>query len=163
MNRPSKLQNFMKMAEVASERSHDAQTKVGAVLIKNSTQTLVSTGFNGFIPGADDDDLPNTRPDKYKYIQHAELNLLSNCGKNGISTNDCYVVSTMSPCGQCARMLYGAGITKVVAKELYKDFNEIKKSLDLKVKVKVDKYGYYHITYSPKKNIIRRIKSKRKK
>lgn len=146
--RPSKVQNFMRIAESVSERSHDTETKVGSVLIKEDTQTLVSTGFNGFIPGAPDDILPNTRPNKYEYIQHSELNLIANCAKNGISTHGCYVVCTMSPCKMCTRMLVTSGIRKVIAKELYKDFlSEVMLMKDLNVSYKVDEHGYYHISY----------------
>lgn len=146
--RPSKISNYMEIAETVAKRSHDAETKVGSVLIKASNHTLVSTGFNGFVIGAPDDKLPNTRPEKYKYIQHSELNLIANCAKNGISTNDCYVVCTMSPCEQCTRLLVNSGIRKVIAKSLYKDFNDVLAMKDVKVTVSQDKEGFYHINYS---------------
>jgi dCMP deaminase len=145
--RPSKVQNYMAMAEVIAQRSHDAETKVGSILIKSSNDTLVSTGFNGFISGAPDDELPNTRPDKYEYVMHSELNLISNCAKNGISTDGCYVVCTMSPCKQCTRLLFNAGIRRVIAKRLYKDFAEVQHMRDLRVRCALTDDGFYEITY----------------
>ena len=146
--RPSKIQNFMTIAESVSQRSHDSETKVGSVLIKESNNTMVSSGFNGFVPGAPDDILPNTRPNKYQYIQHSELNLIANCAKNGISTDGCYVVCTMSPCQQCVRLLVSSGIRRVIAKNLYKDFTDVLAMLDINVSYSIDDNGFYHITYS---------------
>lgn len=147
MNRESRLKNFMLLAESVAQRSHDSETKVGSILIKASNNTLVSTGYNGFIPGAPDSILPTTRPYKYEYIQHSELNLIANCSKNGISTEGCYVVCTLSPCVNCTRLLVSSGIRKVIAKDLYKDFNEVLFMKDLSVSYRQDEHGYYHISY----------------
>lgn len=145
--RPSKNQNYMDIAETIAERSHDSQTKVGAVLVNNASGAIVATGYNGFVRGAPDDILPTTRPDKYEYIVHAEQNLICNSAKHGISMNNCSLVCTLSPCKLCMRMLLNCGITKVIAKDLYKDFNDILKMQDIKVEVKKEEDGFYHITY----------------
>ena len=145
--RPTKIQNYMDIVETVAQRSHDVETKVGSVLIRASNNTLVSTGFNGFIAGAPDESLPSSRPEKYEYIQHSELNLIANCAKNGVSTDGCYVVCTMSPCKQCTRLLVNAGIRKVIAKNLYKDFNDVMFMKDLDVTYSQDEHGFYVITY----------------
>ena len=145
--RPTKNQNYMDIATVIAQRSHDAETKVGAVLVNNSSGAIIATGFNGFVRGADDAILPNTRPDKYEYIVHAEQNLICNSAKHGISMNNCSLVCTMSPSKLCMRMLLNCGITKVIAKDLYKDFDEILKMQDIKVECKKEEDGFYHIEY----------------
>lgn len=145
--RPSKNQNYMDIAETIAERSHDSQTKVGAVLVNNASGAIVATGYNGFVRGAPDDKLPTTRPDKYEYIVHAEQNLICNSAKHGISMNNCSLVCTLSPCKLCMRMLLNCGITKVIAKDLYKDFDDILKMQDIKVEVSQEEDGFYHITY----------------
>lgn len=145
--RPSKNQNYMDIAETIAERSHDAETKVGAVLVNNTSGAIVATGYNGFVRGAPDDILPNTRPDKYEYIVHAEQNLICNSAKHGISMNNCSLVCTLSPCKLCMRMLLNCGITKVIAKDLYKDFNDILQMQDIKVEVEKKEDGFYHISY----------------
>ena len=147
--RPTKLQTYMSMAEVAAQRSHDAETKVGSVLVNNRTGAVIATGFNGFVRGAPDELLPTTRPDKYEYILHSELNLISNCAANGISTQDTTVVCTMSPCKTCTRMLFNCGINKVIAKSLYKDFHEVLSMLDMRVTYSSSKEGYTVIYYNP--------------
>ncbi len=148
MWRPSKIENYMEIAEVIAKRSHDAETKVGAVLVNNESGAIMSTGYNGYVRGADDSTLPNTRPDKYEYILHAEDNLIANAARHGISTKNCMLVCTMSPCKHCMRMLVNCGVVGVIAKELYKDFNDILAMKDIGVKVSQGEDGYWYISYS---------------
>lgn len=147
INRISKNKQYMEHAEVAAKRSHDAETQVGCILVKNKCGSIVATGNNGFVRGANDEILPNTRPDKYKIIVHAESNLIANCARNGISMEDSFLVCTMSPCVNCMRLLYQCGITHVICKELYKDFNDLQEMLDLKILVNITEEGYYHLEY----------------
>lgn len=147
--RPSKLENYMDIASTVAERSHDAQTKVGAILVNNKSGAIIATGYNGFIKGANDATLPNTRPEKYEYILHAEMNLLTNCARHGISMDDCFLVSTLSPCKLCMRLMINSGITKVVAKTLYSDFESILQMKDVDVGYRKNDAGFYEITYRP--------------
>lgn len=133
--RKTKLQNYMAQAEVVSERSHDEQTKVGAILIKNSTGAVVAQGYNGFVRGADDANLPKTRPDKHPYMVHAEQNLIANCARHGISMDDTTLICTMSPCSNCMRILWQCGVKKVIVKEKYRDFDDLLKMKDLSIEV----------------------------
>jgi dCMP deaminase len=137
----------MDMAEVIAERSHDAETKVGAVLVNNNSGAIVATGYNGFVRGANDTILPTTRPDKYEYILHAEQNLIANSARHGISMANCSLVCTLSPCKLCMRMLLNCAITKVIVKDLYKDFDEITQMRDIQVDVIKEDDGFYHLTY----------------
>ena len=114
-----KIKRYIRRAEIAAESSPDLETKVGAILVSSKTQSVVSEGYNGFIRGAKDDVLPRTRPDKHKFIIHAEANLLANAARNGVSTSDCFVVQTISPCINCARLLFQAGIKEIYFKEWY--------------------------------------------
>ena len=139
----------MDIAEACSGRSHDSQTKVGAVLVNNQSGAILATGYNGFVRGAPDNELPTTRPDKYEYILHAEQNIIANCARHGISMNDCSIVCTHSPCKSCMRMLVNCGITKVIVKTLYRDFDEVLQLRDIACRFeKEESTGLYHITYS---------------
>lgn len=42
----------MEIAESIAKRSHDSETKVGAVLVSNKSGAMLATGFNGFVRGA---------------------------------------------------------------------------------------------------------------
>ena len=144
-----KLENFFKRAYVVSELSPDEQTKVGALLVNEETKAVISSGYNGFIRGAHDENLPKTRPEKYSYMIHAEANLLYNCAMHGISTNKCVVICTLSPCVNCLRSLYQCNIKTVYFKEKYRDFDKNINMLDLKIKIE-ENYGIYRINLSPR-------------
>lgn len=133
--RQSKIQNYMEIAEVVSKRSHDSETKVGAVLVNNESGAIIATGYNGFVRNAPDSVLPTTRPDKYEYIIHAEQNLIANCARHGISMDNCTLVCTLSPCKLCMRILYNCGITKVIVRDLYKDFQDIRDMKDIDITI----------------------------
>jgi dCMP deaminase len=139
----------MAMAEVAASRSHDAETKVGSVLIKPDTGAVIATGCNGFVRGANDATLPDVRPEKYDYIVHSETNLIANCARHGISTEGCFVVCTLTPCKSCMRMLWQCGINRVISKSRYKDFDQILSMIDLSVGISSNE-GLIDLTYGSK-------------
>jgi len=148
--RPSKEENYMEVAEVVSKRSHDGETQVGAVLVKNKTGAIVATGYNGFVRDAIDSRLPTCRPEKYPYMIHAEQNIITNCARHGISMDDCSVYVTISPCASCMRLLWQSGITQVICKEQYRDFDKVKNMEDLEVNVEYLANGYLKLTYGVK-------------
>lgn len=150
MKRPSRNTVFMEMALATAKRSHDAETKVGSILVSNKTQDPLGTGYNGFIRGAKDDRLPNTRPEKYQYIVHSEMNLLCNLAKRGISTEDTTLYCTMSPCTTCTRLLYQAGVTRIICLEKYRDFDTIKKMGDLEISESMTPEGFFELLYKIK-------------
>lgn len=129
-----KVLSYIRRAEVTSENSPDAETKVGAVLISYKTGSVISEGYNGFVRGAKDELIPKTRPEKYKYVIHAEANLICNAARNGVNTDDCFVALTISPCVHCARLLYQCGITTVYYKDYYRGTDEVKQLGDLQLK-----------------------------
>ena len=146
--RPTKLQNYMEIAETVAKRSHDAETQVGALLVNNKSGAIIATGYNGFIKGAVDSVLPNTRPDKYEYILHAEMNLLTNCARHGISMDDCFLVCTLSPCKLCMRLMINSGVERVICKELYRDWHEIIGMKDVAVAMSKTAEGFHEIHYT---------------
>ena len=145
--RPSKIQNYMDQAEVVARRSHDIETQVGALLIKNSTGAVIAEGYNGFVRGADDTKLPNTRPNKYPYMVHAEMNLIANCSRHGISMEDTTLICTHSPCSSCMRMLWQCGVKKVIVKQKYKDFQDLLKMEDLSIEVEDTDEQFFALKY----------------
>lgn len=139
-----KLHSYHRMAQAVSEDSPDAQTKVGALLIHGVTGAVLGSGYNGFIRGAPDDKLPKTRPDKYPYMVHAEANLLVNCCRHGVSTDECFLYCTLSPCVNCLRLIYQAGISKVYFKDVYSDFQKNIQMLDMHPMVEEINNGEYY-------------------
>jgi dCMP deaminase len=108
--RPNWIDYFLGIAKVVSQRSHDIQTQHGCV-ITDKNNRILGVGYNGFPRGLLDDNLPNTRPDKYPWMIHAERNALSNCvvrPENGIA----YV--TGQSCNDCIMALWQEGVTRVI-------------------------------------------------
>jgi dCMP deaminase len=136
-----KLDNLFKQARVVAENSHDSQTQVGSLLVNEETGAVIASGYNGFIRGACDDNLPTTRPDKHSYVLHSELNLIINCSLHGIQTKGCFVVCTLSPCIHCCRILWQAGIRTIYFQDKYRDFDHQISMKDLQINLqKVGKY-----------------------
>lgn len=143
--RISKHEMYMELASVASKRSHDAETQVGAILVNNKTGAVLATGCNGFIRGADDEKLPNTRPEKYKYMVHAEENMVANCARHGISMDNCTLYCTMSPCVKCMRLLWQCGIVSIVVQDLYRDVDDIKAMQDINLSIGTSEDHPFHV------------------
>ncbi len=138
----SKLNHYFNIADSCAQMSHDKQTKVGSLLVKKDKGTILVSAYNGFVRQAPDDSLPTTRPEKYKYIIHSEVNLICNAASNGVNTSDCFVVCTLSPCINCLRVLWQASIDTIYFRDTYHDFNENINMEDLKVTLtKVGKYS----------------------
>lgn len=147
-----KLDSWHRRALAVSEDSHDSETKVGAILIHRQTGAVLSSGFNGFIRGANDKKLPNKRPEKYPYMQHAEANLLWNCARHGISTDNCILYCTLSPCINCVRGIWQSGINEVYFKDKYRDFDANANMLDMKLLLRkpFSTSKYYHLRLEPR-------------
>jgi len=131
-----KIESAMRVCEAVSFASHDTKMQVGAVLMKKESGIIVNTGVNGFLRGAPDNLLPNYNKDKLEFMIHAEINLLANCIREGISAKDCIVVCTHSPCVDCTRLLWQAGITEVVCMHVHKTFKHVLTMKDLKADTK---------------------------
>lgn len=147
-----KLNYYHLRAVATASASPDPSTKVGALLVHGESGAVIAEGFNGFIRGAEDDKLPLTRPEKYDYIIHAETNLLCNAVLHGISTNNCVIYCTISPCVKCMRMLYQAGIKEVYVKGFYSDFAQCSSMLDLFLDV-TTQGEFSRIEIKPKRNL----------
>jgi dCMP deaminase len=67
---------FLNIAEAVKEKSKDQRTKIGAVIVGKDNE-IVSTGYNSFPRGIDDDvEERQQRPEKYFWFEHAERNAI---------------------------------------------------------------------------------------
>lgn len=107
---------FLGLAQHVSTWSKDPSTKVGAVLIHPRDHAVVSTGFNGFAPGADDSPhLYADREYKYAHVIHAEVNALR---LSQVPTTGLWLYSSFPCCPNCLRAALDAGVSRVVQAEL---------------------------------------------
>jgi dCMP deaminase len=115
VTRPSWDEYFLNIAEAVAARSHDAETKVGCVIV-DAEHRVLATGYNGYPPGYNDELLPNIRPYKYKYMVHAEMNAIAS-SRADLRGGTLYCTST--PCNDCAKAIVTAGIKRVVCAKAY--------------------------------------------
>jgi dCMP deaminase len=100
--RPGWDETFMASAFLSSFRSHDEESKVGAIIV-NSEKKEIARGYNGFCSEISDNDLDRTRPGKYKYMVHAETNAVSNLT---LKPEKAKIYVTRMPCLNCAKLLW---------------------------------------------------------
>lgn len=112
MIRPSWDEYFMDIAELASSRSHDPDTKHGCVLV-DPRNVQVGMGYNGYPRGCGEEQFPDSRPEKYDYMLHAETNAILNSGDlSRLCGGTAYV--TGMPCSRCLLELVQVGIKRIV-------------------------------------------------
>jgi dCMP deaminase len=104
---------FITICCVVSQRSLDPHTKHGCVVI-DADKTILSLGYNGPPRGCADADIPLTRPEKYKYMSHAEVNAITNAARSGVSLKGSTFYITGMPCQDCFRHILNVGAKRIV-------------------------------------------------
>ena len=103
---------YINIAYDVAALSRCAKRKVGAVAIKGNS--ILDFGFNGtpygWITNTCEDQNGNTTD----AVVHAEENIVAKSARSGRSLNQSTVYITYAPCMRCARLLYQAGVDKVV-------------------------------------------------
>ena len=106
---------FLDLAKNIAAWSKDPSKKIGAVAVSDKGQVL-SQGYNGFPRGINDTDRRlYTRAEKYKYVVHAEMNVIYNATYTGVSLDGAtlYVVG-LPVCSECAKGIIQTGIKRIV-------------------------------------------------
>jgi len=126
---------YVALANEVASWSKDPSTRVGAVAIGSKGQVLAQ-GYNGFPRGIEDRLCRyNNRELKYRYVVHAEMNVIYNDTYNGVSLDGSTLyVSGLPVCSECAKGVIQVGISKVVInvsemKEPWKHSWEISKEM----------------------------------
>ena len=129
---------YMKTAETFAELSHARRLHVGAVVVKDDT--VISYGYNGMPAGWDNNcedevietysgfegaihrTVLKTKPE----VLHAESNAIAKLAKSNDSGLGADIFITHSPCMECAKLIYQAGISRVYYGTHYRDDSGIK-------------------------------------
>ena len=111
-------QFFMGIAKLASGRSKDPNTQVGACIVSDDNRIL-SIGYNGTPNGYKDGAFPWDREGspletKYLYVCHAEMNAVLNYRGNRKELENAKIYVDLFPCNECAKIIIQAGIKEVV-------------------------------------------------
>lgn len=125
--RISRNKMFIKMAELAADRSTCTRAKVGAILVRNNR--VVSMGYVGSPPGEPhclDEGCIMGETGGCVRTLHAEANAINFARLYGIDTKFTTLYCTHSPCVKCAEEIIKAGILDVVFLKQYRDTTGIK-------------------------------------
>lgn len=127
---------FINIAKIIALKSKDKKRQVGAILVSEKNNRILSTGYNGLPANTNDNIDWNNRELVYSMIIHAEMNCIlyaNNKYENSI------LYSTLSPCKDCIKIIAAAKIKKIIYLEDYKDLH-ISKELCKKFNIELVKY-----------------------
>ena len=136
MERVSKINYYLDIAETVSERSTCLRRRFGAIIVKNDV--IISTGYNGAPRGRVNcndrgtclrDDLGIPRGERYELCRsvHAEANAIIAAPRDQMLGSTLYmcctdpkdgkVIGNICSCMMCKRLVLNAGIEKVIVRE----------------------------------------------
>jgi dCMP deaminase len=112
----------MQTAHTFAELSSAQRLHVGAIVVKDDR--IISIGYNGMPAG-----WSNVCEDVYKdgtlktkaEVLHAESNAIAKLAKSNDSGDQATLFVTHSPCLECAKLIFQAGIVNVVYSQNYRD------------------------------------------
>jgi len=106
---------YLRLAKEVSTWSKDPSSKIGAVAIGKKGQVLAQ-GYNGFPRGIKDDlNRYAVKDIKYRYVVHAEQNVIYNATYNGVSLDGSTLyVWGLPVCSDCAKGVIQVGVKRVI-------------------------------------------------
>ncbi|MBP5236588.1 MAG: cytidine deaminase [Clostridia bacterium] len=144
MERVSKENYYLDIAQTVAERSTCLRRAFGAIIVKNDV--IVSTGYNGAPRGRVNccdrgtcirEDMNIPRGERYELCRsvHSEANAIIAAPREQMLGSTLYMVcldpkdkslqSGTSSCMMCKRMIINAGISKVVIRDTENEFRTI--------------------------------------
>ena len=136
MERRDKINYYLDLAEMVSQRSTCLRRRYGAVIVNNDE--VVSTGYNGAPRGRKNctevgwcirEKLKIPRGERYELCRsvHAEANAIISAARDrmlgaslyltGVDAQTGEYVANSSSCSMCKRQVINAGITKVYVRD----------------------------------------------
>ena len=110
------------MASEWAKLSYCERRQVGAIIVKD--RMIISDGYNGTPTGYEnicEDDEGYTK----WYVLHAEADAILKVAASTPSCKGATLYITLSPCKNCSKLIYQAGITRVVYSTAYKDLSGV--------------------------------------
>ena len=117
---------FMDTAERFAQLSSAKRLKVGAVVVQDNR--IISIGYNGMPAGWTNvceekvwDKTGDYELKTKEEVIHAEANSITKLARDGERAMGASLFCTHAPCINCAKLIYGAGISKVFYRNTYRD------------------------------------------
>lgn len=136
MNRISKAEYYLGIAEAVAKRSTCLRRQYGAIIVKNDE--IIATGYNGSPRGSDnccdvgycwreENNIPHGEQYEACLAVHAEQNAIISASRRDAIGATLYLVGfendkripaeQVKPCKICEKMIVNSGIIKVVTEE----------------------------------------------
>ena len=106
------------MAREWGNLSYCERRKVRALIVKD--RMIISDGYNGTPTGMENICEDEENYTKW-YVLHAEANAIMKVASSTQSCSGATLYVTLSPCKDCSKLIYQAGIVRVVYIDQYKD------------------------------------------
>lgn len=144
MERVSKENYYLDIAQTVSERSTCLRKRYGAIIVKNDV--IISTGYNGAPRGRKNcsdigsctrENMGIPRGERYELCRsvHSEANAIISASRESMLGSTLYmcctdpktgeIVSGVNSCMMCKRLILNAGIAKVVVRDTKNEFRVI--------------------------------------
>ena len=144
MNRVSKHNYYLDIAQTVSERSTCLRKRYGAIIVKNDV--IISTGYNGAPRGRSNcsdigkcyrEKLGIPRGERYELCRsvHSEANAIISASRENMLGASLYMcctdpvtdelVSGTNSCMMCKKLIINAGISKVYIRDSAEEYREI--------------------------------------
>ena len=144
MDRVSKHNYYLDIAQTVAERSTCLRKKYGAIIVKDDA--IIATGYNGAPRGRKNcndlnfcmrEKLQIPRGERYELCRsvHAEANAIISAPRDQmlgatlyqtcVSPEDGSIVGNICSCMMCKRMIINAGIEKVIIRDSKEDYRVI--------------------------------------
>lgn len=123
MDRITRDQLNMRIAEMVSERGTCQRGKVGCIITRDGR--IVSSGYNGPIGLKHCEELKCDLDKPCQQANHAEMNAIVFAIENKISLDGTKLYCTCAPCYECSEYIRASGIKKVIYREDYRNSDGI--------------------------------------
>lgn len=117
------IKPYMESAKAFAKLSYARRKQVGGIAI--TPQDVMIYSWNGR-PVGDDNICEDENGNTLEEVLHCESNIVAKAAREGISLKGSTVVITLSPCVQCSKQLYQAGVERVIYDEEYRDLSGVK-------------------------------------
>jgi dCMP deaminase len=110
-------QFYLNIAKLVAQQSYAEDRKVGAVIVKDDN--IISFSYNG-TPRGWNNETQNLDGQTKSMVLHAETQAIAKVSRSTLSSNGATLYSTLSPCIDCAKLIYQVGIKRLVYIDTYK-------------------------------------------
>lgn len=110
----------MRIATEVSSRATCPRRSVGAVIVRE--KMIIATGYNGSVRGRPHCHDAGCMMEEDHCVRtiHAEANALIQAARSGARVEGATIYINVFPCWPCAKLLFNAGIVRIVYSELYR-------------------------------------------